>query len=320
MLIAGPNLTLDRTVTIDELRPGEVLRFETATITPGGKGVNVARVARAQRAAALLVSFVPGRTGAAAAGLLADEGIELHSVPCGGELRSTQVVLERSGRVTVMNEPGPRIGEDEWDRYEAAVSTALRAHGILVCSGSLPPGAPDDAYRRLAALARRARATAIVDAAGAVLAAALEAAPQVVVPNLAEAEGLLYARKDETVEARDSGEVRARAGAAAAELVRRGAGAAVVTAGAAGAAVADRSSVVWHAAPVVSVRNPVGAGDSFAAALAIALERGHAFADAVAAGLATAAASVETQKAGEIDPARAAALAAAAPPAEPVDI
>ena len=65
MLIAGPNLTTDRTVTIDELRPGEVLRFATATITPGGKGVNVARVSRAMGFPAVLMAMVPGRTGRA---------------------------------------------------------------------------------------------------------------------------------------------------------------------------------------------------------------------------------------------------------------
>jgi hypothetical protein len=59
MLIAGPNLTIDRTLTIDELRPGEVLRFDDVVVTPGGKGVNVARVARALDAPALLVGFTP---------------------------------------------------------------------------------------------------------------------------------------------------------------------------------------------------------------------------------------------------------------------
>ena len=62
MLIAGPNLTIDRTLAIEELRPGEVLRFHDVVVTPGGKGVNVARVARALHAPALLVGFTPGRT------------------------------------------------------------------------------------------------------------------------------------------------------------------------------------------------------------------------------------------------------------------
>ena len=110
VLIAGPNLTIDRTLTIEELRPGEVLRFDGVAVTPGGKGVNVARVARALGAPALLVGFTPGRTGAAAAELIADEGLRIEPVPTAGELRSTAVILERGGRVTVMNEPGPAIG------------------------------------------------------------------------------------------------------------------------------------------------------------------------------------------------------------------
>src|SRR5437773_4462026 len=89
MIIAGPNLTIDRTSTIAELRPGEVMRFEQVAVTPGGKGVNVARVAQALRAPALLVGFVPGHTGRAAAALLADEGIELRGVSVAGELRVT---------------------------------------------------------------------------------------------------------------------------------------------------------------------------------------------------------------------------------------
>jgi 1-phosphofructokinase family hexose kinase len=318
VLIAGPNLTIDRTLTIDELRPGDVLRFDSVAVTPGGKGVNVARVARALDAPALLVGFVPGRTGAAAAQLLADEGVELRAVPCEGELRSTAVVLERGGRVTVMNEPGPPIGEGDWQRYEAAVAVGLEAHRVLVCSGSLPPGAPKDAYARLATLAARAGAAVLVDVGGPMLAAALRSAPDVVLPNLAEAEALLRGRADETVEAGDPSEVRTRAAAAAAELVSRGAVAAVVTAGAAGAAVAAEASVMWHRAPRVTVRNPIGAGDSLAGGLAVALERRERFESALAAGLAAAAASVETDKAGEIDPARAAELRAAAAPPEPV--
>jgi len=314
VLIAGPNLTIDRTLTIEELRPGEVLRFDGVAVTPGGKGVNVARVARALRVPALLVGFTPGRTGAAAAQLIADEGLRFEAVPTGGELRSTAVILERDGRVTVMNEPGPPIGPEDWERYEAAVALGLEGHGVLACSGSIPPGTPPNAYGRLVELAADAGAAAIVDTSGPALAAALERRPAVACPNLAEAEGLLHGRADETVEHGEPERVRARATEAAAELVRRGARAAVVTAGAAGAAVAEGATVSWHPAHAVTVRNPIGAGDALVGGLAAALERGEPLARAVAAGVATAAASVETGTAGEIDAARAAELEAAADP------
>jgi 1-phosphofructokinase len=312
VLIAGPNLTIDRTLTIEELRPGEVLRFDEVAVTPGGKGVNVARVARALGVRALLVAFTPGRTGAAAAELVTDEGLRIEPVPTSGELRSTAVILERGGRVTVMNEPGPPIGPGEWARYQDAVAARVEGHGVLVCSGSVPPGTPPDAYARLVELAAQAGAAAIVDTSGPALGAALESRPAVACPNLAEAEGLLHGRADETVEHGDPGEVRVRATVAAAELVRRGARAAVVSAGAAGAAVAEGAAVSWHPARTVAVRNPIGAGDALVGGLAAALERGEPLDRAVSAGVATAAASVETATAGEIDPARAAELEATA--------
>jgi fructose-1-phosphate kinase PfkB-like protein len=106
MLIAGPNLTIDRTSTLPELRPGDVLRLADVAVTPGGKGLNVARAALALGAPARLVAFVPGHTGRASAALIAEEGVGLDAVDAPGEIRSTSVILEPSGRATVLNEPG----------------------------------------------------------------------------------------------------------------------------------------------------------------------------------------------------------------------
>jgi len=310
LLIAGPNLTIDRTLSIDELRPGEVLRFDGVVVTPGGKGVNVARAARALGHPALLVAFVPGHTGRAGAALLAEEGVALAGVACGGELRSTAVVLERGGRTTVLNEPGPALGDGEWEAYERELRAGLGGHRVLVCSGSVPPGAPADAYGRLAALAREGGLVSVVDATGPALAEALRAGPDVVVPNLGEAEATLgLGHGGESVEA--AADAQPRALAAAAALVARGARAAVVTAAAAGAAWADGAEPAWVPAPVIErVRNPVGAGDVLTSALAAALERGEPLAAAVRAGVATAAASVESATAGELDLERARELGA----------
>jgi 1-phosphofructokinase family hexose kinase len=313
VVIAGPNLTIDRTLSIDELRPGEVLRFTHAVVTPGGKGVNVARVARELGGDAVLVALMPGRTGVAGVALLSDENLAVRGVEVAGELRSTAVILERSGRVTVFNEPGPELVPGEWDLYEGVVADALRGARVLACSGSLPPNAPADAYARLVGLAHDAGAVAIVDVGGVQLEAAVAAGADVVTPNLAEAEGLLHGRADETVEAGDVAVVRKRATAAARALVERGAAHAVVTAAEAGAAVADGWLVRWVAAPAgAEVRNPIGAGDALVGGLALALERGEEFAAAVALGMACGAASVETDVAGVVVPERVAALLAAA--------
>ena len=191
MLIAGPNLTIDRAAALSQLRPGEVLRFERVVVTPGGKGLNVARAALALGHPALLVALVPGHTGRAAAALIAEEGIELSGVPSAGELRSTMIVEERGGRTTVLNEPGPRVDERRWADYENAVRGRLTPRSVLVCSGSVPPGAPAEGFGRLTEIAHAAGARAVVDAAGSTLLRALDSAPDLVTPNLAEAEGSL---------------------------------------------------------------------------------------------------------------------------------
>ena len=148
------------------------------------------------------------------------------------------------------------------------------------------------------------RALAIVDAVGAQLGGALAAGADLVAPNLAEAEELLTGRGDHGVAA-PAEDVRERAGAAARELVGRGARAAIVTAGAAGLALATTEGERWLAAPQVEVRNPIGAGDALVAGLGCALERGEPLEEAVVAGLAAAAASIEEPLPGRLDRARA---------------
>jgi len=297
VLVAAPNLALDRIVRLTELRPGEVLRFREADVRAGGKGVNVCRTARLLGAGAQLVALVPGRTGEAVAELLATEGVDLVAVPCSGEVRAATIVLEDSGRVTVLNEPGPRVSAEEWAGYEEAVR-ARAGKGWLACTGSLPPGAPIDAYARLA-LGR----TALVDATGQALAAALEARPEWVTPNLTEAEEALFGRAwQSTSGGADAG---GRASSAAAELVKRGALNAAVTAGQAGVAVDGAEGAYFVRAPWIRQRNPIGAGDSFASALLVALEAGRPPAEAVRNAVAVAAASVETDVPGLFDPERA---------------
>ncbi len=307
LLVAGPNLTIDRTATLAELRPGEVLRARDVAVTAGGKGVNVVRSAQALGAVAVLVGFVPGRIGAAAAAMLADEGVELRAVPVAGEIRSTAVLLEDGGRTTVLNEPGPAVTPADWRALEAALVDCAAGAGLLACSGSIPPGGPADAYGRLVALGRRHGLPAIVDASGPLLAGALPAQPDVVTPNLAEAEALLLGRADEGVEV-DPTDARERAGDAAARLRVAGARTAVVTAGSAGVAVDGATGAWWLPAPRVVAVNPIGAGDAFVGGYAAAVLSGAGPRHAIAAAIGAASASVEQALAGAVDPVRAAAL------------
>jgi 1-phosphofructokinase family hexose kinase len=311
LLIATPNIAVDRTVRLPELRPGSVLRTYRAVATAGGKGVNVGRVAAAFGRQARLVAFQPQADARVLDRLFALERVQFVGVPVPGDVRVATIYLEDSGRVTVLNEPGPQIPAEAWLAYEQTIADELStgAHRTLVCSGSLPPGVPDDGYGRLSAIGHRAGVRVVVDAARAALAGTLDAGPDIVTPNLAEAEGVLWGHADETVD--ESGaEVITRACAAVTELCRRGARSAAVTAGAAGTAFGDDESVFWVPTVRTRVVNPIGAGDSFVGGLVEALEEGKPDVDAVVFAVATATASVEEELAGGVDPERARQLAA----------
>ena len=127
-------------------------------------------------------------------------------------------------RATVFNEPGPPLAPGDWERYEAVVADALRGERVLACSGSLPPGAADDAYARLVGAARTTPARlAVVDVGGVAAGGGAGRGADVVTPNLAEAEGLLHGRADETVGGgRRRGRARARRGGGAGARRARG--------------------------------------------------------------------------------------------------
>ena len=311
MLIATPNITVDRTIRLPELRPGEVLRPSRAVVTAGGKGLNVGRVAAALGRRATLVGLRSEVDGDLLDRLFAVEPVELVGVSIAAETRVSTIYLEDSGRVTVLNEPGPLLTPADWDRYELAVASALATgrHESLVCSGSLPPGAPDDAYGRLVGVGHCAGVRVVVDGARTALATALLAGPDVVTPNLAEALGVLAGQTNEAVS--EAGpDVARRACDAVIALCARGARTAAVTAGAAGTAYGDAHDVVWVPTVPVAVVNPIGAGDSFVGGLVHALEQGQGGRDAVVFAVAVATASVEQELAGGVDPARARQLEA----------
>jgi 1-phosphofructokinase family hexose kinase len=308
VLIATPNPCFDATIRLPSLSPGTVSRATATTTTAGGKGVNVARAAQALGEPHVrLATILPDQDGARYGECLSREGTTLLSVSVPGAIRTAVILLEDAGRVTVVNGPGAQIDEDCWDRFCDMFLAAVAPAEVVACSGSLPPGAPEDGYAQLTRAARGAGSRIVVDAAPPALAAALPYHPHLVCPNLSEAEGLLHARTDEQVD-EIGADVPDRAVAAARNLHAAGAELAVVTAGSAGAGFAHAGGSGWEVSPTVDVVNPIGAGDAFVAGAAHALGTGLGIEAVVRYGLTTASASCETPLAGALDPIRAADL------------
>jgi len=315
MLIVTPNPAIDHTVRLGTLRPGEVIRTGPGISVAGGKGGNVTRAAALLGTRATVLAFRPETGGIHLEGLYAAEGFAFEAVPVAGRVRTCTALIEAGGRVTLLNEPGAPVSQDDWARLMDAVRERASGQRLVLCSGSLPPGAPADGYAQIAREVQEHGCEVIVDASREALVHAVRAGADLVCPNVSEAEAAIVgARSGEAAGPAGDGaaepvhdggaDVPDRAAAAASGLVGLGATWAVVTAGAAGAAVAGPSHRAWLPSPAVAVRNPIGAGDSFLAGVATARLAGRDWPAAIRRGLAAGSASVEQDGAGVVDPAR----------------
>jgi 1-phosphofructokinase len=273
------NPSLDRTIEVDRLVPGAMIRARSARLDPGGKGVNVSRALLASKVASRAVITAGGADGQQLVRLLEAADIPLHAVEVGGRTRSNVTIVEPDGVVTKLNEPGGELSRAELDRIAEVLLAEAEVSSWVVACGSLPPGVPHSFYAELCKAGASTGVPVAIDSSGPALLAAVEARPTLVKPNreeLAEAVG----RSIDTV---------ADAIEAAEELRERGAQSVLASLGADGAVLVDADGVITGEAHVATPKNTVGAGDALLAGFLAAGAQGAA---ALAEGLAWGAAAV----------------------------
>ena len=256
------NPSVDRTVEVEALDRGEVIRALRVRVDPGGKGINVSRALAAQGLATCAVITCGGAEGEHLLALLREAGIDVGPVPIVGSIRSHITVVEPDGTTTKFNEPGAPLTEDEQAAVLTAVKTVLApANGDrppatwLVASGSLPPGAPVSLYADLIREVSGSGTRVVVDTSGPALEAVLAAGPTLVKPNreeLAAATGRRLATIDDVVEAAN-------------RLRERGAGSVLASLGPDGAVLVDADGAVHGRTPAAVPVSSVGAGDAMLA-------------------------------------------------------
>ena len=292
------NAAVDKTVSVERLVPGAIHRPALRSIVPGGKAVNVVRAARHLGLPGSAVAFLGGNAGRWYRDAMAAAGIGLDAVEVSDETRTCLSILDEStGALTELYEAGVQLRDGDWPRLEDALHAAIGPDcrdTVVVLAGSLPPGAPVDAYARLARIADEAGARAVVDVAGPALAAALEGRPWLIKVNAEEA-GALAGTDAHT---RDGAIVAAQA------IRDRGAGIAIVTRGIHGA-VLVASGETWSLGEVpADHRGPfsVGSGDAFLAGFLVGLARDLPPGEALRLAGAAGAANARVPGQGDLDP------------------
>lgn len=278
------NPTIDMTSETDLVRPTHKIRTSNERSDPGGGGINVARVVAELGGDVEALFLAGGATGALLDDLLERGNIRRRRFAIAASTRVSFTVHERKSGLEYRFVPaGPAVTAAEIAPCLEAVGVSDAAY--IVASGSLPDGAPADVLLRMADVTARRGARFVLDTSGEALRLALERARVFLVkPSRGELESVVGHSLDE----QGICEV-------ALDLVRRERATMVaVTLGASGVVFADAEGVVRLPALHVPVRSAVGAGDSFLAAMTLALAEGRSAREALRFGIAAGAAAVLT--------------------------
>ncbi|MBC7402812.1 MAG: 1-phosphofructokinase family hexose kinase [Microbacteriaceae bacterium] len=249
------NPSLDRTVQVDRLERGAVLRTSVPILQPGGKGVNLTRVLSRNGIESVAVLPVGGPEGAELSALLDAAGVATRLVPVKGRTRSNLTVSEPDGTITKFNEPGTALCADDFSVLATVLAGLVSPRDWVVFSGSMPPDCSTAQLVELLTSVTDLGASLAVDTSGDALTASISARPRVIKPNraeLAEAVGRKLDSMSDVI-------------AAAEELRVLGVERVLVSLGADGAVLVGEHGVIVGESTVLERRSTVGAGDCFLA-------------------------------------------------------
>jgi 1-phosphofructokinase family hexose kinase len=186
------NAAIDKSLVVPNFRLGRRHRTVEQRTMAGGKGVNIARTLKALGQPVIATGFTGGATGTHIVEQLTEESILNDFVRIREESRTNTSVLDpTTGEQTEINERGPAVSEREVELFRDKLLYLARGAAIVVFAGSLPRGVEPDLYASLIRDLQRLDVITMVDTDGEPLHQAVRAEPDVVSPNVLEAEELV---------------------------------------------------------------------------------------------------------------------------------
>jgi 6-phosphofructokinase 2 len=280
------NPALDKSTAVERLLPEDKLRCDPPAWEPGGGGINVSRAIKNLGGESLCIYLGGGHTGQKVEDLLREEGVQQQRIEGKKATRENLVVYEKStNRQYRFGMPGEAVSQEELDACLEIIRQLPDEVKYLVASGSLPPGAPDDFYGKIARLAQDRNIRCVIDTSGKALVKATEHGVCLLKPNLNE---LSQLAGKEQINALEQEEI-------AKELISKGkASMLAVSLGPRGAMLATKDHIEYVVPPTVKQNSTVGAGDSMVAGMVLALSLGKSHLDMIRWGVAAGTAATMT--------------------------
>lgn len=282
------NAAVDTTYTVENFTLDQVNRVGTKRAIPGGKGINVARIANTLGTDVQATGFVAGQNGKFIQHELVREGIRNNFLEVDGESRICLAIIDPVANTqTELLENGPVVSEDIFNRFAQHLLAITTESSVLVFSGSLPGGLAPDSYAKLIEMLPDKKV--ILDTSGPALKAGIAARPFMVKPNEDELAALFGKPVKELPEVLEAGE----------KILEQGVEVVVISLGARGAVALRAGERYLATPPKLEPVSTVGCGDSLVAGMAVSFLKGQNLAAALRLGSACGAANALVPGAGQ---------------------
>lgn len=288
ILTVTANPAIDRVYFVKDFVMGEVRRPISMTYSAGGKGLNVARVARIMNACVGAMGFVGGYNGEFIKTEVEKLGIINEFTQIAGETRNCINISDENGASGEILEQGPVISEAEALSFLQSFEKALEKYDIIAVSGSLPKGLDSQFYCKMIECAKKQGKKIIVDTSGQTLKDVIKAKPYMVKPNRDELSAYLGKTIESLSDVADS--LKA--------LKEEGIEIPLISLGKDGAMAYIDGKTYKFTTPAVNVKNTVGSGDSTIAGIVTGLDRGMNIIDSIRLGMASGTANTQFEQTG----------------------
>lgn len=279
------NPAIDKTAETDRLQLGGLNRLKNIISDAGGKGINVSKTIKALGGNSIATGFLGGSSGSLIEDILKSINIKCDFVHINDCTRTNLKIVDSNLQVTELNEPGPKIKENELISLIKKLESYANKDNIFVFSGSVPNCVDKQIYKTLIRIVKLNNAKTFLDADDELFINALYSVPDIVKPNRFELETMFGLKHKATqTELIEMGE----------KLLNRGIKLVVISLGNEGAIFIKDNTVLKCNALKIKAHSTVGAGDSMVAALAYSIDNKIPFEEAVKLSVATSAGAVTT--------------------------
>ena len=279
------NPALDYVIRVQDFNVGKINKSQKEYIYPGGKGINVSIVLKTLGQETTAMGFISGFVGKEIEKQVQKYGVQTDFIEIENDNSRINVKILGESEETAINAKGPYI-ELKYIVLLYKKLEILEEKDILVLSGSVPNGVPDNIYEEICKKVKDKNIKVVVDSTGELLVNTLKYRPYLIKPNQQELEeifGIKITSQDEALKY-------------AKQLQIKGAKNVIVSMGSDGAVLLDENgySYKMKALNTENAVNTVGAGDSMVAGFLAGHETFNNYEKALEIGVAAATATTNT--------------------------